>query len=266
MRIAFLIALLSVGFVQAEETAACRTARAKMGDSDWQYLPVDLRDLIEAYRKDWRNFCSDQKTRPTLAELFKKGKQIDKQFESITETNGRDLPIENLSGFVPAFATLMGENMYSSPARDEFRNNAGRGTEEDRLFLSSLLGSDFDFSFPPWLDGATGAGPCVKYGEFDWVGQLGALVELRKKMKSDVYKEEISDFQNRMFQSHAANEIYTCGDKAAVLADLKAIRVYLTKDRTLSQYLVKIQKTIASIGSGEKKIRSYVEEQNRQWE
>ena len=273
--------VVAVGFfstftIAQDKYPACTAATEKVDYGSGLTISEATRALIESYREDWRNLCSTKgSTKPSLAEIFVKAKQIEADFKKvfdafdesiINEANFdsrrseavNDLVSRKFPTFVPAFKGAYGEHEMFSPSIDAFRKSAPLGNAEDRTFFENQLSLEGDF--PPYITKTWDYGGCDRYGEFDWTGALKNIAHVKKQVKATAYLKESALLEDGLFRELATSyDICTCKKTDAVLQDLQNVRKYLRRETVYASQVPKVQQTIDSIQSGKIKVKSEAE-------
>jgi hypothetical protein len=265
--------VFSLSVLAEDKYPACRAASEKVDYGSGLSISEDTRALIESYRKDWRNLClSNSGSKPTLAEIFVKAKQIEADFKKVFDsfdesiineanfdsrrsTAINDLVSNKFPTFVPAFKGAYGEHEVFSPSIDAFRKSAPLGDAEDRTFFENQLSLEGDF--PPYITKTWDYGGCDRYGEFDWTGTLKNIAHVKKQVKSTAYLKESALLEEGLFRELGTNyDICTCKKKDAVLQDLSDVQKYIRKEAVYASQVPKVQQTIDSIQSGKIQVKS----------
>ena len=270
------IGVFSLSVRGEDKYPACRAATEKVDYESGLSISADTRALIESYREDWRSLCSSNGgSKPTLAQIFVKAKQIEADFKTIFDSfdesilnesnfdSRRSAAINALVSnkfptFVPAFKGAYGEHETFSPSIDAFRKSAPLGNSEDRTFFENQLSLEGDF--PPYVTKTWDYGGCDRYGEFDWTGTLKNIAHVKKQVKSSAYLKESALLEEGLFRELGTTyDICTCKKKEAVLPDLLNVQKYIRKEAVYAQQVPKVQQTIDSIQSGKIQVKSEAE-------
>jgi len=268
--------IFSLSTLGEDKYPACRAASEKVDYGSGLSISDGTRSLIESYRKDWRSLCSSKGgSKPSLAEILVKAKQIESDFKKIFDSFDEsiineanfdsrrsaainDLVSNKFPTFVPAFKGAYGEHEMFSPSIDAFRKSAPLGNAEDRTFFENQLSLEGDF--PPYITKTWDYGGCDRYGEFDWTGTLKDIARVKKQVKSTAYLKESALLEEGLFRELGTSyDICTCKKKEAVLQDLLNVQKYIRKEAVYASQAPKIQRTIDSIESGKIKVNSEAE-------
>ncbi len=253
---------------------ACQAALAKVDYGNLLIIPEETRALIESYRSGWRVLCDPKSERKSsLAELLTQGKVIEKKFQAIYDAehhapsldgsdaaNKRADAIHNLVenkflSFIPAFKGSYLEYEYFAPNIVEFKKLSTLGNVEDKQFFESQIPLEGDFV--PYIEMTWDYGGCLLFGRFNWAEELKKIAGLKQKVKSEIYKKEISSYEQGLVGSlGVTTDICTCDDKSAVTKDLAEVQAYIQKEPSLASYLPSLQETLALVQSGKIKINS----------
>jgi hypothetical protein len=281
-----IMALLLIGFgivsltvLGEDKYPTCTAAAEKVDYGSGLTIPESTRTLIESYREDWRRLCSAKAgtggSKPSLAEIFVKARQIEADFKKvfdafdesiINEANFdsrrsaaiNDLVSQKFPLFVPAFKGAYGDHEMFSPSIDAFRRSAPLGNTEDRTFFENQLSLEGDF--PPYIKKTWDYGGCDQYGEFDWTGTLKDIARVKKQVKHAAYLKESALLEEGLFRELGTTyDICTCGKKDVVLQDLQNVQKYIRKEQVFASQVPKVQKTIDSIQSGKIQVKSEAE-------
>jgi hypothetical protein len=259
-----------------EKYPACRAATEKVDYGNGLSIPENTRALMESYREDWRTLCSMKGgSKPSLAKIFEKAKQIEADFKKIFDTFDEsiineanfdsrrsaaihDLVSNKFPTFVPAFKGAYGEHEMFSPSIDAFRKSVPLGNAEDRTFFENQLSLDGDF--PPYITKTWDYGGCDRYGEFDWTGTLKNIAHVKKQVTNSAYLKETTLLEEGLFRELGTSyDICTCKKKEAVIQDLVNVQKYIRKEAVYASQIPKVQHTIDSIQSGKIQVKSEAE-------
>ncbi len=76
--------IFSLSTLGEDKYPACRAASEKVDYGSGLSISDGTRALIESYRTDWRSLCSSKGgSKPSLAEIFVKAKQIEADFKKV---------------------------------------------------------------------------------------------------------------------------------------------------------------------------------------
>jgi hypothetical protein len=270
------IGVFSISTLGEDKYPACRAAAEKVDYDSGLSIPEGTRALIESYRENWRSLCSSKGgSKPSLAEIFVKAKQIEADFKKIfdafdesilNEANFdsrrsaaiNDLVSNKFPAYVPAFKGAYGEHEMFSPSIDAFRKSAPLGNAEDRTFFENQLSLEGDF--PPYITKTWDYGGCDRYGEFDWTGALKSIAHVKKQVKNSAYLKESALLEEGLFRELGTSyDICTCKKKEAVLPELLNVQKYIRKEAGYASHVPKVQQTIDSIQSGKIQVKSEAE-------
>ena len=260
----------------------CKVARAKTTYSDLVKIPEDVKSYITEYKKSWTDLC-DRKESASLHQAYGMALNLEKNFSPIFDSRSlqkRTLDVEaelkkenaahdylqkELPKFIPAFEGSLITYEYFQPLILDFKEFSKNGNAEDKLFFQVLAEMKGDFILPPWLEGTWDYGGCLKFGEYNWILAFEKLNEA-KKIKAIEYSKVITEQQkilNKVFEDlfvespdKKISDICTCKKKVDVKADLEKLLVYLNKEKTHTNLVAKLQKTLAAIKTGQILVKS----------
>jgi hypothetical protein len=239
----------------------CQAAIANVDYGNILVIPDETRAVIESYRSLWRDFCSAATPKPTMAELVAKAKLVEERFDEVfvaylqKRTPGErdanadaisDLVSKTYPGFVPAFEGSFYEQEFFRPSLEEFKKHAQLGTAQDIVFFGA--GIPFHSEFPAWMERTWDYGGCLRFGEFNWTDALEKIVQLKRVIESDIYRNLIGEYEAAVIESLVAEgNVCTCKRKEAVKEDLESALSYLEKEPEFASYIPLVRSKLNAI-------------------
>jgi hypothetical protein len=263
-----------------EPLPACKAADARADYGELVEIPARTKALIESYRLGWRSLCGGRGDGPaTLHDLVAQALAIQDRFSAVFEreseiwkaTEDRDvawkradaihsLLSKGYPAFIPAFEGSLVEHEYFSPSTAAFRLHGRLGDDEDRRFLESGTPIVDSRDTYPWFEYTWDYGGCVRFGEFDWTGELEKLFALEQSLTRPAYLESVATYEKAMLEAlNPWRNFCTCRRKESVLGDLSSVVEFLAGHPEYSSSAEPIQAKIDSIRAGEIEVRAEIE-------
>ena len=213
--------------------------------------PAALRDRLLSYRKGWQALCAGTPDRPSVEALLAEAREIRDAVEGEVANAISAIPIRALPGLRPGYVDALDVD------DDEFREAAlAKGTDVDRHFWKhypKIAGP----KLPTWIEATWDYGGCSRFGEYNWIAGLKALIELRAKPLGPTYGELRGWTEEALWQElEGSRDLCACGPTAAVVPDLEAIFRFVDQTPSLREHAPRLQARIKAITSGAVAVRS----------
>jgi hypothetical protein len=217
----------------------------------------EMQKKFSAYRQGWQDLCR-RKPGSSLHALLEQSYGLRETYPDFERIEAMS---KTLSQCLPGFEWYLGVVSYFRPSPTVFAKNAALGDREDQEILPAFAKLNGNNAMWPWIKQTGDMGGCTQYGHYDWVAALKALQDLKDHIHTPIYQNMLKPFETQMMQAFNGDRyrdkfICTCGDKDAVLQDLRKVDAYLVDHAAGSSASQKVRAMIKALENGTIKIKS----------
>jgi hypothetical protein len=233
------------------QPSPCEIANRAAPGVDASTLPAAIKNRMTAYRKGWRAFCARSPGHPTLDSLFGEAIAI---MDMSNSNEIRSEAMEPLLDYerrqMPAMGPGMDSILYVYE-EDFARAALTQGTAVDRFFWKRYLLVGSAAGRPPWMKPTHDYGGCTRHGEFDWIAALKTLEELESEELGPTYRRLTRDAGDHIYSVFKYGDGEgSCGDVAAVVADLQRVIGFVRSRPPLHKHLAPLAEKLQRLEPG----------------